>query len=215
MENEQIWLIGAADNCHFVFEVPSVSGVHCQIQKVDQGYLLTDSDSTNGTYVNGGRVLEPTLVTPQDEIRLGAVALFPWELLGERSSLRVIRIGRSPNNNIVIDDPSVSYHHAQLVSNGQQTIIQDLGSTNGTAVDRPNNKIDSIELIPTSIVYLGNHIITGAKLLKSTKLWKDKVNNFWIENWRDNFSESEKFNLIAFTIAMVLLLILILGFIIY
>ena len=77
MENKQIWLIGATDNYHFVFDVPSVSGVHCQIRKVDHGYLLTDSDSTNGTFVNGGWILEPTMVTPKDEIRIGAIALFP------------------------------------------------------------------------------------------------------------------------------------------
>ncbi|MCP4357572.1 MAG: FHA domain-containing protein [Chloroflexi bacterium] len=44
-------------------------------------------------------------------------------------------IGRSPNNEIVINDPEISRRHAQIVPQGNQFAIEDLGSTNGTFVN--------------------------------------------------------------------------------
>jgi pSer/pThr/pTyr-binding forkhead associated (FHA) protein len=43
--------------------------------------------------------------------------------------------GRAPDNTIVIDDPSVSGHHAQLELNGEIFRLKDSGSTNGTRVN--------------------------------------------------------------------------------
>src|SRR5438105_14565568 len=47
----------------------------------------------------------------------------------------LITIGRSPDNMIVISDPSVSSHHAQLQLAGETYRLNDLDSTNGTRVN--------------------------------------------------------------------------------
>jgi pSer/pThr/pTyr-binding forkhead associated (FHA) protein len=47
----------------------------------------------------------------------------------------VITIGRSPENVIRINDPSVSNRHAQLQLVGENYRLKDLGSTNGTRVN--------------------------------------------------------------------------------
>ncbi len=44
-------------------------------------------------------------------------------------------IGRAADNDFVIDDPEISRHHARLVWDGRQVIIEDLGSANGTFVN--------------------------------------------------------------------------------
>jgi pSer/pThr/pTyr-binding forkhead associated (FHA) protein len=44
-------------------------------------------------------------------------------------------IGRSPDNDIPIPDPEVSRRHAQIVQQGDEYAIVDLGSTNGTFVN--------------------------------------------------------------------------------
>ncbi|HEV3312025.1 MAG TPA: DUF3662 and FHA domain-containing protein [Chloroflexota bacterium] len=46
-----------------------------------------------------------------------------------------ISIGRSPDNDIVIDDRRVSRHHAELAQSNGRWVVQDLGSTNGTALN--------------------------------------------------------------------------------
>ncbi len=48
---------------------------------------------------------------------------------------QLVSIGRSPDNLIVIDDPSVSGRHAQLQATGDDYHLTDLDSTNGTTVN--------------------------------------------------------------------------------
>jgi chromosome segregation ATPase len=48
---------------------------------------------------------------------------------------RKTTIGRTPDNDLQIDASFVSRHHAVLLINGQQTIIEDLNSTNGVHVN--------------------------------------------------------------------------------
>jgi pSer/pThr/pTyr-binding forkhead associated (FHA) protein len=47
-----------------------------------------------------------------------------------------IIIGRAPDATIVLDDDFVSTHHARLTPNGNHWMVEDLGSTNGTWIDR-------------------------------------------------------------------------------
>src|SRR5215467_11331224 len=46
-----------------------------------------------------------------------------------------ITIGRGPDNTIVVHDPSISTHHAQLLLEGDTYRLKDLDSTNGTNVN--------------------------------------------------------------------------------
>ena len=49
-----------------------------------------------------------------------------------RAPVRTLRIGRAPDNDIVVADLSVSRHHAELRNTGGRYEIVDLGSHNGT-----------------------------------------------------------------------------------
>lgn len=46
-----------------------------------------------------------------------------------------VTIGRLPDNIVVIDNPTVSSHHARLFRDGDRFVIEDLASTNGTYVN--------------------------------------------------------------------------------
>ena|ERR1035437_6013162 len=55
--------------------------------------------------------------------------------IGYEFTEQLITIGRSPDNMIIIEDPSVSSRHAQLERSGETYRLKDLESTNGTKVN--------------------------------------------------------------------------------
>jgi pSer/pThr/pTyr-binding forkhead associated (FHA) protein len=58
------------------------------------------------------------------------VDVITHELVGD-----VVTIGRSPSNDLVIDDPTVSAQHASLTKSPSGYRLKDLGSTNGTQIN--------------------------------------------------------------------------------
>lgn len=49
--------------------------------------------------------------------------------------MKQITIGRSPENDVVINDPSVSRQHATIIQTEQEIIVSDNGSSNGTFIN--------------------------------------------------------------------------------
>jgi pSer/pThr/pTyr-binding forkhead associated (FHA) protein len=79
--------------------------------------------------------------------------------------MKVITIGRSSENDIVVDDFKVSRVHLQLVFNDGICSIVDLNSSNGTFVN--GQKINSeVRLQPNDVVRIGN----------TTLPWQEYVN---------------------------------------
>ena len=69
--------------------------------------------------------------------------------------MRVITIGRSSENDVVIQDPKVSRTHLQLVSNGSNCSVVDLNSANGTYVN--GKKISGeVHLNPNDTIRIGD-----------------------------------------------------------
>lgn len=64
-------------------------------------------------------------------------------------------IGRKHSNDIVIDHPTVSGSHAVIESVSTTFILRDLGSTNGTFIDK--DKISLHQLRHNDVVAIGNH----------------------------------------------------------
>jgi pSer/pThr/pTyr-binding forkhead associated (FHA) protein len=52
-----------------------------------------------------------------------------------RAGDSALRLGRSPDNDLILRDPATSGHHARVERRGDQFWIVDLGSTNGTLVN--------------------------------------------------------------------------------
>ena len=52
-----------------------------------------------------------------------------------RAAENALRLGRSPDNDLILRDPATSGHHARVERRGEQFWIVDLGSTNGTTVN--------------------------------------------------------------------------------
>lgn len=63
--------IGRAPNNEFVIEDDYASSQHARLQRNDEGWLLQDLNSTNGTYVDGARIGAPVLIKQEMQIRIG------------------------------------------------------------------------------------------------------------------------------------------------
>jgi DNA-binding NtrC family response regulator/pSer/pThr/pTyr-binding forkhead associated (FHA) protein len=55
--------------------------------------------------------------------------------LSELSPSETVRLGRNSKNDVVVDDPHASRWHAELYHDGQQWLVRDCGTTNGTKVN--------------------------------------------------------------------------------
>jgi hypothetical protein len=65
--------IGSHPKNDVVLDDTTVSRRHATITRKPDGFELADLGSTNGTYVNGGRVNKPVAIRPGDEIKFGSV----------------------------------------------------------------------------------------------------------------------------------------------
>jgi hypothetical protein len=64
----------------------------------------------------------------------------------------IINIGRRSDNELTIDDPRISRHHAQLRAVRNKYVISDLGSTGGTLVN--GKRITQVVLNPQDVISL-------------------------------------------------------------
>ncbi len=72
--NDPAITIGRID-CDIVLDNPQVSRFHAQIDRTPNGVILRDMGSTNGTFVNGQRVVSPVILNVGDVIQIGAFKL--------------------------------------------------------------------------------------------------------------------------------------------
>jgi pSer/pThr/pTyr-binding forkhead associated (FHA) protein len=82
----------------------------------------------------------PGVLAVESRFAEGEGAQRPGSLLlptGDRVPLGefVVSIGRQHDSTIVLGDPNVSRHHAQVRPSGDGFVVEDLGSTNGTMVN--------------------------------------------------------------------------------
>jgi len=75
----------------------------------------------------------------------------------ETSGLRTL-IGRSPECHVFLDDVTVSRRHAEILHEDDRYVIRDLGSLNGTFVNR--RRIESAELSADDEVQIGKYRLT-------------------------------------------------------
>ncbi|MCX5855246.1 MAG: FHA domain-containing protein [Deltaproteobacteria bacterium] len=67
----------------------------------------------------------------------------------------IMTIGRKEENDIVIDNQSVSGHHAKILKEGDSVFVEDVNSLNGTYVN--GQKIFKSELFNGDVILIGVH----------------------------------------------------------
>ncbi|MDH6707478.1 ABC-type multidrug transport system ATPase subunit [Kitasatospora sp. MAA19] len=174
--------LGRDPTSEIVLDDPRVSWHHAVLRATDGHWLLEDVGSTNGTYDQGRRI-DRQDVGPGTRLRFGDPADGPSATFaglprpdpGERPSLLApelsgtfrspssvlqlpggtVRIGRSHDNDLILDNLVVSRHHAELrnLPDGGHEIV-DLDSHNGTYLNgRP---VQQAPIGPADIVGIGH-----------------------------------------------------------
>ncbi|MCQ2485398.1 MAG: FHA domain-containing protein [Clostridia bacterium] len=67
--------IGRSNACDIVLDYAAVSRFHAVISKHKKGWVVTDTNSSGGTYVNRKKAKEPLIVNDGDCISFGGIEL--------------------------------------------------------------------------------------------------------------------------------------------
>jgi len=164
--------IGRSENADITIDAPMISGLHVKLTpRAGGSFRLEDLESTNGTFLNSreNRVDSAT-VGRDDVIFLGSYRL-PISRLssllrrddGEQeiaipADKAVMVIGRHKSNDIVLDTPQVSRHHAELHRRSDGSFeLRDLGGINGTYVN--GKRIKSAVVTEDDLISFANYRI--------------------------------------------------------
>ena len=174
--------VGRAPDNDLVLTFPTVSAHHLRLEAIEgrAGVNVTDLHSTNGTMVKGRTISpgEPTPWLPGEVLRVGDLHGNSISMLLESEAgpslhtmplgmhrlaqLPNISIGRDPSSRLVLDHPTISRRHAEIVRRDGGHAIRDLGSVNGTFVNgersvdwTPLRMGDVIQLGPYRMIYDG------------------------------------------------------------
>lgn len=184
--------IGKAPDNQCVISNPTVSKYHAELT-IDESNpgtgLITDKNSTNGTYVNGKKITQPTQVNIGDKIHIGSQETNIADIMAKSKNTRVVvshnnggkSIGRSPNCDIVIKAPDISSNHAKIWKDSAGNIvIEDNRSTNGTYVN--GMKITSKVLHKGDRVTLGgnNYLDWESIFPENPEPPKTSENRIWV-----------------------------------
>ena len=180
--------LGRTPENDIVVNHPLVSRRHLAFVWRGNHWAVVDAGSTNGYFVNGRRLAEFAINGPV-QIRLGdpntgppvdivpehaprpVHAPTPNQPVGRETITVGIggpgrTIGRTPDNDIVVDDVLASRHHAKLSQVGEGLVIEDLHSVNGTFVN--GSRISRAVLRENDVVTVGNSdfVVSGGTLLR-------------------------------------------------
>jgi ABC-type multidrug transport system ATPase subunit/pSer/pThr/pTyr-binding forkhead associated (FHA) protein len=182
--HQQITLSIGKSDTDIVYKVADVSRMHAQIVYDGNRVYIQDCNSTNGTFINGVKISSGQLIQikADDEISFSqskSAKLIVGEKVsqslsqnnkssnaveGVKSLLQYlsgkdeIKIGRSPECDVVLEHTSVSRVHAILKkTSSEKYIITDLGSLNGTFVN--NRKVTSAEVSAKDKIFIGRFLL--------------------------------------------------------
>src|SRR5690348_15501172 len=176
--------VGRDPQSDIVIEDTRVSWNHAVLQSADGTWFVEDCGSTNGTFV-GSQKIGRFEIAGDCVLRFGSRGDGPamscslyslqrtdWPSVDRRPSAvmpmpaRALRIGRQYDNDIVLNDLSVSRHHAELRNAGDGSyVIADLDSSNGTFLNgarviftSPVTEQDIIGIGPATFRLVGSEL---------------------------------------------------------
>jgi len=184
--------VGRSSSADIVIANASVSSFHIKLGQRDRQLRVEDLGSSYGTWLNGERIsahqryafhLPAELRLAEVSIQLTADDHKP--VVASRPDSNVLRLsvngqtyslsqskalgagytlGRASDNDVVLNNPTVSGRHARIIYRQQQWWLEDLNSSYGSAVKRSNQKVmlskgERVKLLGVTKLYLSDSTI--------------------------------------------------------
>lgn len=174
--------IGRHPDNDIVLDNRYVSRFHAELERRGAHfYVVPSPEAGNPLVLDGEPVMEPTRLRHGAKMRIGGfdpiemislVYLSPAQEVRERrdrvirfSESKVMSLGRHPDNEIVLEAPTVSRFHAQIERIGKRYRVRDLDSSNGTFVDGEQIRGD-VWVTPGSAIHIGPYrLVVGHEQL--------------------------------------------------
>lgn len=146
---KSVLTVGRETDNDIVLPFPMVSAQHAKVARGPDGkWSIQDLGSSNGTFLNSrANRIKSSGISADDILWFGSMRVPATQLIGKDSNLgnqiqaevsigrgKTI-FGRDEHCDQVLNYPMVSQRHAQAYRKGNEILIEDLGSANGTYVN--------------------------------------------------------------------------------
>ncbi len=166
LEGNEITL-GRDPGNQIVVNAEVVSRRHLVLRRSGTTYTAQDLGATNAVRIGGVPITTHVLrdgdvmdIAGQVAIRFLLLAAAPELVQDQELALdrrKVLTVGRAEGCDLRLAHPTVSLHHARISPEGNQRLIEDLGSTNGTFVNGvPLGRGERRALTPGDVIQVGS-----------------------------------------------------------
>lgn len=136
----------------------NVSKRHCRIEWADGRFIVTDEDSTNGTYVNRRRITAPTIVREGDRIYVGDFVLRVETTPSTDGSLEVPPLTPVPVPVLAQVLPHSTDSEGDATFSRPSVTTESSRATMGHTPNKPVGRTDVVSAFPLS----SNELLVGA-----------------------------------------------------
>lgn len=136
----------------------NVSKRHCRIESADGRFIVTDEDSTNGTYVNRRRITAPTIVREGDRIYVGDFVLRVETTPSTDGSLEVPPLTPVPVPVIAQVLPHGTENDAGADFSRPSVTTESSRAPMGHSPSKPARRTDAVSAFPSS----SSELLVGA-----------------------------------------------------
>lgn len=169
-------VIGRDDGVDIVIPTPAVSRRHARLMMENNGYVIEDLGSSNGTFVNGDRLIGRRALTHGDEIRLGQAITLNFSAPGEEATAahQAAPAAREPDKTAMrpaTPVPSVPSHVMQTtigdevslpVASGPRQLVVTIAGENPknyslTRTSYSIGRLDDNDIVVSSPIVSGHH----------------------------------------------------------
>jgi len=102
-------ILGRRPDCELYIPLQVVSRRHCQLSQEDNSLKVRDLRSSNGTFLNGQKILDETEVKPGDRLQIGPLT-FAIQIDGQPDDVS------SPDNDLAAPSPDISNANGDVMN---------------------------------------------------------------------------------------------------